>query len=227
MFRNLCICAIVAWTLSAASARADVIAGAGTYQLLNHPDGDARPPLYGLRLDELYDVTGGHDIFTFDFEAPGANMLMDFDGTSLHIYGTVFGGLNAGSGYAGSHVGLWAVDFTYGLLGAVPGDDDLIVTTPDFTNTGTITRLATQESIPLWDYSGSYGYTFRLGDEDHDLGHRGFPGTSGWGWVNHNAQNTHVGASDWLFTVVPEPNTALLAMLGTGALLRRRHRAAR
>ncbi len=225
MFRNLCICGIVALTLSAASAQADVISTTGTYQLLNHPDGGARPPLYGLRLDELYDVTGGHDIFTFDFEAPGANMVMDYDGTSLHIHGTVFGGLNAGDGYAATHVGLWGVDFTYGLVGTAPGDDDKIVTTPDFTNTGSITNLATQDTIPLWDYSGMHNYTFRLGDEDGDAGHRGFPGISGWGWMNHGTQNVHVGASDWLFTAVPEPSTALLALLGAGAALRRRRQA--
>jgi len=47
----------------------------GTYVLRNHPDNDLVPPQYGLRLDELFDLNPGQlDVFSFDFEAPGALM---------------------------------------------------------------------------------------------------------------------------------------------------------
>ena len=70
----------------------------GTYVLGDHPDGNAAPPTYGLRLDELINVTPGHDVFTFSFDAPGAEMRIDItsvgtDEYELHIYGTAFGGL--------------------------------------------------------------------------------------------------------------------------------------
>ena len=45
----------------------------------NHPDGGSAPPFYGMRLDELFDVTGNLDRFTVDFEAPGALVMLDFD----------------------------------------------------------------------------------------------------------------------------------------------------
>ena len=58
----------------------------GLYRLGNHPDKAEDPPEYGMRLDELFDFNPGeHDVVTFDFEADGAEMFLDFDGDSIHI----------------------------------------------------------------------------------------------------------------------------------------------
>ena len=43
----------------------------------------AAAPFYGLRLDELFDATKGHDIFTFDFEADGASIFLTYDDNDL------------------------------------------------------------------------------------------------------------------------------------------------
>ena len=105
------------------------------------------------------------------------------------IYGTAFGGLVENNEYGAAFAGLVDIDFVYMLAHTVNGDDDYIVTTPNFTNTGMITFEG--EMIDLFDRANSEGYTFRLGDESDGLGHRGFDGISGWGGVDHGPAGTH------------------------------------
>ena len=221
-----CLFVLGAVGVSSQLANASIITP-GTYRLGNHPDGAARPPLYGFRLDELVNLTGGHDVFTFDFDHAGSAMFLDYDGTGIHIYGTSFGGLDVGSAYSATYSGFWNIDFTYGTVVGVPSDDDLWVTTPAHTNSGSINFITDTNinptqvaafvgpgSIPMVDETAA-GYTFRLGDENNDLGHRGFNGISGWGWVTHGG-GSHVYSSDWLFSLnpVPLPGGVLLAALG-------------
>ena len=202
----------------------------GTYDLLNHPNGSARPPLYGARLDELFNVTGGHDIFTFDFEAAGSAMFMDLTATSIHIYGQSWGGRDTGSGYAADvYRGFYTFNFTYNLgLMAVPGDDDKWVNTTNHINTGTVVAPNGLGTTQLVDERGNFGYSLRLGDENNDAGHRGFSGISGWGWMSYNRNGTisHTPDSDWLFTArftgIPTPGTAALMGLGLLTASRRR-----
>ena len=216
--------AIAAVALAAAGAGADLI-DVGTYQMHNHPDGNAASPHYGLRLDELIDVTAGHDIFTFDFDHEQSNMLLTWDGSSIHIHGTAFGGLDTGNSYDEEWSGVVHIDFTYNIVAPTESDDDLIVTTENFANTGTIS-LWDESDVDLFDFGGHHGYTFRLGNEDNDLGHRGFDGVSGWGWLDHHAPGTHVYASDWLFTIDtnPVPGPASLACLALACVGGRRRR---
>ncbi len=220
--------AVLAAAGVAAPAHADVLPDPGTstvlYQLENHPDGSATPPSYGLRLDELYDVTSGHDIFTFDFEDAQSNMLMAFSSDTIRIYGTVYGGRDTGSGYANDgDLGLYTVDFTYSIGVQLDANDDDTIVLADMQNTGSIITPR-GDVIDLIDKSDG-NYSFRLGDEDNDNGHRGFDGISGWGWLNHGG-GPHVTASDWVFTVnpdpVPAPGAIALAALGLGFAGKRR-----
>ncbi len=178
----------------------------GRYKLYNHPDASLSPPGYGLRLDEFFDVTHGHDKFTVDFEAPDACMFLDYDGTTIRIHGTALAGLDRGSDYDPAWTSMVAIDFTYDIVEQAVGDDDLIVTAPSLTNEGTIVWLDSGDTLVLRDQSNGQ-YTFRFGDEDDDLGHRGFPGLSGWGWFEYPT----VGTRDWIFTAgplcEPEPPT--------------------
>ena len=185
--------------------------GDGVYKLRNHPDGNVRPPYYGLRLDKLF---GGVTPVTFDFEHAQSDMRMRIEngGTKVVLYGQVWGGKDNGTSY--DFAGLWKVQMIYnGTVSTVPGDDDLYVTAesdfgtivPQYTtahfSTGQVFQL-----VPKSDGN----FSFRLGNEDNDNGHRGFNGISGWGWLNHNGDGnlaTHKASSDWLFTATPAPGT--------------------
>ncbi len=115
--RALVLAALSALTLgglTAGKAQAAII-NYGTYQLHNHPDGNQRPPFYGLRLDELYNATGGHDVFTWDFDHDdGVNqsaMFLTYEptmrGERIRIFGTSWGGRDGGVAYDGVYDGLW------------------------------------------------------------------------------------------------------------------------
>lgn len=208
-----------------------------TFRLFNHPDGGAWPPLYGLRLDELYDQTGNHDIFTFSFEAPGTGLFLDFD-TSLNtvrIHGRAFGGLDAGNtgGYVAGHSGFVDIDFTYqNNVTAVGSNGSVFINPDDPNNNGGITLLAggffmapgglVGSTIGLVDEDGGHGFSFKFNNfDDHRLSGHGLSGPEtfvGWGWVNHGG-NPHVAASDWLFTARPIPEPSTLILLGIGMLV--------
>lgn len=222
----------------ATAAQAGIpVLGPGVYALANHPDGTAAEPYYGMRADGLR-TGNANDIYTFDFEAPGAAMFLDVtEGVpgvySFRIHGTAFGGRDTGSAYAPGESGMVQIDFTFFGGSQVGGDDDLWVTGPGMTNGGTLSFISGSLSGETYSFvdKSNGSYTFRLGDEDNDAGHRGFAGISGWGWMNHNGPTGgtapvggHLDDTDWLFTViVPTPgSTVLLGLAGLTTFRRRR-----
>ena len=236
------VCAGGALLVTAGSASAGMmVLQPGTYQLNDHPDGNAQPPVYGLRLDELVDVTDNHDVFTFSFDGrkhEGVGMFLTLDTSeaaggefTIRIHGTAFGGLVQNDAYVEANSGLVALDFLYTMVAVADDDDDFVVFAATGTNTGSITADFLGESgIPLFDKANSSGLTFRLGDEFSDDGHRGARGISGWGWLNHGTSNGHVSASVWLFTLtIPTPGALALlsvAMVMFGGSVTRRRRGA-
>lgn len=178
--------------------------GLERYRLHNHPDGNAAPPSYGLRLDGLLTGNGQH-IYTFDFDDPQSAMFMDVDHNTgtIHIFGRTVGGRVQSGAFVDPE--LWNVDFTYaegvGLVGGDGGFADLSIDTCPATgvNAGTISADdGSPGPIALVDTCGSNSFSFRFGDKNGE-GHRGFDGLSGWGWLNHSGE-PHVYDSDWLFT---------------------------
>lgn len=210
-----------------ASASAAVIVVPGLYKLNNHPDGSARPPLYGMRLDELYNATASHDVFTFNFDHALSDMKMLITSSSIRIYGKAYGGRDTGGAYAADvYAGVYDIDFTYSVgVGPKPSDDDWWVAYggPMMQNSGFI-KTTLGDTINLVDKQQG-NYYFRLGDEDNDAGHRGFSGISGWGWLNHGPTGSpHIDSSDWLFTASLIPTPGSLALMGVGALFVARRR---
>lgn len=231
MLHQLSACALGALALCtlAGSAQGAFIQQ-GLYQLHNHPDGNSRPPTYGAKLNELYDVTSGMDVFTFDFNHPLSNMTLEYTGTTIVISGQSWGGRDIGTEYANdAYRGVYTFSFTYFWgVGLAPGDDDLmVVLPPDRYNYGSlVTPLGDVVSLRDGHYNGSQP-DFRFGDEDNDLGHRGFSGLSGWGWLFKALPGqgyTYTQDSDWLFTAtpIPTPGAAALAVVAGVAGLRRR-----
>lgn len=227
----------------------------GDYYLHNHPGGLQIPPSYGLRLDAL----NGDDtnVFTFDFDhvdgARAAQVMMTVDSfrTEIRIEGDIYGGLNDPADttqYASElsgQVGWWHLSFIYDTAVRLADGDDDYVAGPDpasleGANIGTLTRIdgfgansPLAEVYQLWEFPPFYDWTFRLGDEDDDLGHRGFSGISGWGWLLHAPAGTGPNAGgdavkDWLFTAepMPLPGTGILSLVGVGVvgLVRRRRK---
>ena len=184
----------------------------GTYRISNHPDGNAQPPTYCLRLDKLF---GSFSTITFDCDHPDADLEMVVNGSTVTISGTVFGGKDRGSDYDPNESGLWTLNFTYVNATTATGDDDLIVPPGGATHNGTgtiVPQFSTTSGTViagtvyhLVDYECSYTYSFRLGDKDNDTGHRGYNGISGWGWLKYCEGATctdfrRPDTSDWLFT---------------------------
>ena len=201
----------------------------GLYRLHNHPDGKINPPPYGARLDEIYDVTMDRDSFTLDFDHADSAVFLDYDGSRIHIYGVARGGRDIGPDYAmDAYLGLWTIDFVYDTgLGLVPGDDDLYVVNGGMSglNFGSV-MTPIPDTFELSDkHDATLGYVFRLGDEDDDLGHRGFTGISGWGWFMIG-DTFIIGADDWLFTaeLVPTPGSGVLGLAAGAIVLARRRR---
>lgn len=188
----------------------------GTYELASHRDlGGAQPPRYGLRLDELLDLSSAtHDIFTFNFSHAESAMFMDLNKAAgtLSIYGQAWGGLDFsdagagytdsdGDGYADEYSGLWDISFDYAGLG-VYGIDPL----PDWYENlavlvaggvGSLEFLGgglNDDNIGIgnaWDLVSKQnpilGTYFQLGD--HPGIFDGTPVISGWGEVSHCANS--------------------------------------
>ncbi len=229
----------------ASAAQAGVVAD-GRYLLSSHPNGGVNPPPYGLRLDGL--DGDANSIFTFDFDYVDGNtgqtalmqLTLDKAAGEIRIWGSAYGGRENGSVYdnvANGAVGWWDIDFTYSVnvTSFTGGDgynlDDVYVSAPDISNTGTISRAFTSstmsQSYDLTDYETNGGLSFRFGDDSRAPGHRGYDGISGWGWMNHSGYpGGHIAASDWLFTavLVPVPGAVVLGLVGFGfvGVMRRR-----
>jgi len=241
--RNL-ILASAALILAAASNMSSLSAAViapGLYELQNHPASGG----YGLRLDELIDVSAANDVFQFDFDHPNSTIQMEYvhspwavSGT-IRIFGVVHGGLVNGGALNQNYTTDWNIDFTYSNIRLVSGDDDL-----RYNGANTPSRWGSISGTPgagavSFDLSykpfvaGDVTPVLRIGNRDDDLGHLGFNGVSGWGKLAHvpdGADNWHTGDnSEWLFVAVPEASAfwagGLLAVLAAASCLSQRRKA--
>lgn len=214
------VAAMMMLALAPIAANATSIEANIEYTLENHPDGGAASPYYGLRLDGI-GSGDTREVYTFDFEAAGSEMTMIYDDVAgtLTISGTAFGGRDGGSDFVSGTTDVWAISFTY--TDVYSCGDSLCANS----GIGSVSSLLFG-SYDLVSEMGNHDYAFQLG-----TGHRGFTGTSGWGWMNHCPSgeghgegqysngvgcDNHLYASDWLFTVVDVPAPGTLALLGLG-----------
>jgi len=159
---------------------ASMSAHAVIYELDNKYWGALNPPNYGLRINGL---AGGS--WTYDFAHVQSDVEMkvvdnggsDYD---LHIYGTVYGGMQSGMTYANGTTGLWDLDFWYtdGVAVGMKGilvDKDMALNGGTGVGTGKIEYTGmgdlggklpkdTDPIINLAAFSGKYSFSFCYGD---------------------------------------------------------------
>lgn len=195
-----------------------------TFDLSNHPGGNAAPPAYGLRFDGMF---GGNALTVFSFvdvQLTVTDNTMDAGDISMRIHGLVEGGEVSDNAFSDPE--LFTIDFNYvSNVETYQGGWRVVGTNNEF-NTGTIAPL-----------NGDPEDVFTVVDNDNNAfifapdGHR-LPGDDatwvGRGWLTTN-MNGHdsPGTQDFLFvgTPVPTPGSAtLLAISGFAATRRRRQR---
>ena len=219
--------AIVASTVFASSVQAETL----VYQLFNHPDGNAQPPQYGLRLDDLF---GGGNTVHFSFDpADGASVFLtvtDSGGSiTIDIQGTVFGGHDTGTAYSSSNSGLWDLDFSYTLNVSGNSATGWTVSPQSASNAGSITALDNGGGAGgLWDSGYSFdffeqtgtGNPFIFAPDDHRL--LAYPEAGdflvGRGWLSYDEDygTASPDTQDWLFIgqLIPLPPGVWMAGIG-------------
>jgi len=207
------------------------------FRLSDHPDGNAAPPTYGLRLDNLFSAhgVGPSGITTFSF----VNVLLTVNddtamggGIDINISGLIYGGVDAGASY-GFGEGFYTVDFNY-IMGVQPDGDGWRTSPVSASNSGVVTSLgngdvAAGEQFFFYEkVSGGMPMQF-VPD-----GHRLAGDNSTWvgrGWHTYDPQGGAGpgGSQDWLFVghLVPAPAPLALGAAGLAGVmtLGRRRRA--
>lgn len=186
----------------------------------NHPNGDAAPPTYGLRIDDLI----GTGIFTFSFDysditgSTGVILAYDDVAGTIHIYGRAYGGKDVGGSWDAVlkgwiNIDFWYVDNVATNVNSCAGGagNDVYVTDQSINNGGTF-------SLDGWGGDAVFAFTDKKADcsfyfdNDSDSKNNGAiagdPGIwSAAGWLMPQGGS----ARDWLFTAemmtVPTENS--------------------
>lgn len=191
------------------------------YALSDHPGGDAAPPAYGLRLDNM--LNPGLAVLSMDHYGDSRLVVSEDAGMlSLRITGTLYGGGVASNAFVNPHS--YSVDFTYSVnVAALMNGWD--VNTFDSMNAGLLTNLDTNKEFDLYGKANMTGLVFQfLADGFRIAGDNSTFVGRGWLTGNSDGTDSHSGAQDWLFTGTLVPAPGALALLGLGGLTATRRR---
>jgi len=237
MKATLCAIAVL---LCAGTAANGELALISLRNIHDHPQGELGPPSYALRLDDVFGdfpATFSADAQTFSFQ-PLISLAQEIGTGDLFItiHGTFHGGEDIGGSWDSPfdiHVYFRfqanvVLDHNSALIWRVDGFSPL--------NTGTITRLDTDETINLYameDAAGDYGpvgHTFHFAQDGWGLDPPDDPDNpNSYEWVGRGGLTTNSDGSptgsnlSWTFiTDIPTPGTLTLLGLGGIAAGRRR-----
>ena len=184
-----------------------------TTNLIDHPNGSAAPPSYGLRLDGLFDGEK-NDTYTFSFD--GVTMTTDTEEQTVLISGDLIGGFDADERDGSREDDTWSFSFLYDTNITVNGDGSWAVDgSSSGANFGTLTYTGsnnvdgkdddvdTGKTIGLSDFMGG-----SFEDDDHRCGSDCGPWV-GIGWLSHttnfdSTEYTHYDYNDFLYTAADE-----------------------
>lgn len=220
----LCLIALVAG--APASAAADTI----RFALADHPRGEAQPPTYGLRLDDLFGPSTLPTTFSFNQGGAGVLMDVDTDSKAIHIFGTVFGGIDTGKNYLAPE--LFDLDMLYKF--GVAGNEDDGWSVAGLGNTGSLVRQSDGERWDLVTILNQAGLAFEFFPDRFRLRSDDLIGVEwvGRGWLDTATDPRPTEVRDFLFvaTVVPLPAGVIPGVLTLGcaaAVVRARSRRSR
>lgn len=225
--------ALGAWLAIAAPASASTT----IFALSDHPDGNAAPATYGLRLDGLFAgrMGAGAGITTFSFNHFNDVRLTVHEnmGTiTLNIAGTIWGGEKSGADYAYGK-GAYALNFDFTMHVAASGTGWVVNQDDPVNNTGRVTALGNNAGVPMgtvFPFHDMSAASFLFLQDEHRLAGHPQAGHGYWvgrGWVTFQPNGGDSAATqDWLFlgTPVPLPAGGALACAGLVGLAGRRRR---
>ncbi len=191
------------------------------FDLSNHPDGNAAPPSYGLRIDGM--MGGGTTVvFSFvDVQLTVTDNTMDGGDITMRIQGMVEGGEVSGNAFADPE--MYNLDFSYLANVETFSGGWRVLGTNNALNVGSIAPVG-----------GDPEDVFTVTDNDNNSfifapdGHRIAGDNSSWvgrGWLTTDPNGINSpGTQDWLFVgaLVPAPGSAALLALGGIAAIKRR-----
>jgi MYXO-CTERM domain-containing protein len=181
----------------------------GLYRLSNRPGQARSEPGWGLRVDELLDISRGRDIFSFDLDHPDSSVYLKFDGSLMHIFGVAWGGVTTGNRVAEDPAltSLAILSLYYAAIGLPADGFHAVGGTIEWLDEGLLVDVFAEGTLT------GRGGLVRCG-----------PGHGEWGWVDHGAPGDTI---HWKFTATKvdhAPGPGALAVVAAGLIVSRRRR---
>ena len=218
---SMCLCSLSAHAGTGLTIVAE-------FAIDDHPNGGLFPPPYALRLDEVFgDINATYSAATFG-NATLTVLQDNAGGYVIDIAGTFHGGRDIGGVWMNPYDVDVSMQYAANVIELSNGWQ---VNGFSALNSGTFTRLDTNESVTLYGMEsmsasdGPIGSTFVFASD----GWRIDGDDSSWvgrGWMTTNDDGTMGSglAVDWLFSARVIPAPGAMAMLGLGGLVAARRR---
>lgn len=225
---NKAICAVSTLLVSVGVAHAGTVV-LNQFNINDHPQGGLVPPTYALRLDNIF----GAPKATFSADVYNDATLTVLQDTATNdVYIDIQGTFHGGEDLGGSWGTTFDLDVNFRYEANVMATaDGWAVTGFSLLNTGTITRLDTNETMTWYGMedaagdNGPVGEAFRFAADGWRIDNDDSTWVGrGWLTMNDDGSPSAAPAQDWIFTATAVPTPSSLALLGLGGLAATRRR---